>query len=235
MTGKRQFIGLAFLVCILLFSGCGELGQSEKAKAPRVDEIGKTPTEQKKAKLLRTIDRRFENPEAHFELGRLYQADGLWVQAEYEYNVALGFNPVHRQAQAAAVKVLANSGNTVKAELLADIYMNQVAGYAESSLRLALAFQGQQLDEYALDCYRQALHLAPNSAKIHRQIGYYYLSRNNKVQAKEYLVRSFQLNPNQPEVSGELGRLGVAVRIPRKTERSTKKLEKIVEQSDKDL
>ncbi|KKK97910.1 hypothetical protein LCGC14_2648010, partial [marine sediment metagenome] len=80
-----------------------------------------------------------------------------------------------------------------------------------------------------------ALHLAPNSAKIHRQIGYYYLSRNNKVRAKEYLVRSFQLNPNQPEVSGELGRLGVAVRIPRKTERSTKKLEKIVEQSDKDL
>jgi len=235
MTGKRQFIGLAFLVCILLFSSCGELGQSKKAKAPRVDKIGKTPTEQKKAKLLRVIDRKFENPGAHFELGQLYQADGLWVQAEYEYNVALGFNPVHRQAQAAVVKVLTNSGNTVKAELLADIYMNQVAGYAESSLRLALAFQSQQLDEYALDCYRQALHLAPNSAKIHRQIGYYYLSRNNKVQAKEYLVRSFQLNPNQPEVSGELGRLGIAVRIPRKTERSTKKLEKIVEQSDKDL
>ena len=235
MTGKRQFIGLAFLVCILLFSSCGELGQSEKAKAPRVDEIGRTPTEQKKAKLLRVIDRKFENPKAHFELGQLYQADGLWVQAEYEYNVALGFNPVHRQAQAAIVKVLADSDNTVKAELLADIYMNQVAGYAEGSLRLALAFQGQQMDEYALDCYRQALHLAPNSAKIHRQIGYYYLSRNNKVRAKEYLVRSFQLNPNQPEVSGELGRLGVAVRIPRKTERSTKKLEKIVEQSDKDL
>jgi hypothetical protein len=49
------------------------------------------------------------------------------------------------------------------------------------------------------------------------------------------LVRSFQLNPNQPEVAGELGRLGVVVRIPRKTQKRTKRLDKIVEQSDKEI
>jgi hypothetical protein len=49
------------------------------------------------------------------------------------------------------------------------------------------------------------------------------------------LSRSFQLNPNQPDVAGELGRLGVAVKIPRKTEKNTdaKKLDKMVEKSGK--
>jgi len=232
MTGKQNFIGLAFLVCTLLFGGCGLLGKGEKARAPRVGEVGQTPAEKEKVTLIKQIERKFENPEAHFELGQLYQDDGLWSQAERHYSTALNFNPVHRRAQAARVKVLLDSGNTAKAELLADIYMEQASNSAAGSLKLALGFQKQGLDEYALGCYRQALHLAPNSAKINRQIGYYYLSKNDKDRAKDYLSRSFQLNPNQPEVAGELGRLGVPVRIPRKTEKKTRKLDKIVERSD---
>ena len=131
------------------------------------------------------------------------------------------------------VKVLADSGDKTKSALTADIYINQVSASAEESLLLAMAFQKQRMDDYALTCYRQALRLAPNSAKIHRQIGFYYLSKNDRVLAQEYLIRSFQLNPNQPDVAGELGRLGVAVQIPRKTEKKTKSLDKIVEQSDK--
>jgi len=77
----------------------------------------------------------------------------------------------------------------------------------------------------------QAMNLAPNSAKINRQIGYYYLNKKDLIRAKEYLTRSFQLDPVQPDVAGELGRLGVAVRIPRKTETRTKNLDKIVEGS----
>ncbi len=233
MTGKTQFTGLALLICTLLFGGCGSLDKSGKAKAPKVDEVARTPAEQKKARLLKTIDRKFENPNAHFELGQLHQADGLWSKAEYHYNIALSFDPAHRNAQAAMVKVLTDSGSTAKAQLSADIYMNQVRALAAESLRLALAFQKQGLDEYALGCYRQALHLAPNSARINKQIGYYYLSKGNKELAKEYLTRSFQLDPGQPEVAGELGRLGVAVEIPRKTEKSTSRLDKIIEQAGK--
>lgn len=230
-------ISLILLVCTLLFGGCnsikGFFGRGRTAKAPGVGEVEKTPAEEKKARLLSQIDRKFENPKAHYELGQLYQADGLWMQAERQYNTALGFDPAHRMAQAAMVKVLIDSGNTDKAEIYAEIYMNQVASSASESLRLALAFQKQELDEYALDCYRQALHLAPNSARINRQIGYYYLSKGESEQAKGYLSRSFQLDPTQSEVAGELGRLGVAVKIPRKIEKDTKKLDKIVERSNK--
>ncbi len=231
MRGRAQFIGLALLVGVLLFVGCGGGG----AKAPRSDEIKVVLAEKEKAKLLRQLDRKFENPEAHFELGRLYQADGLWAKAEHEYTVALSFDPVHRRAQAARVKVLLSSGDTIKAELLADEYTLQASNLALGSLKLALAFQKQALDEYALACYQQALRLAPNSAKINRQIGYYYLSKNDKVRAQEYLARSIQLDPIQPEVAGELGRLGVTVSVPRKTKKSAKQLNKIIEQSDKEM
>jgi len=229
MTSKEKIFCLVFLICPLLLCGCNGL----KSNTPQADEVKKTPTEQKKADLLRTLDRRFENPDAHFELGQLYHADGMWAKAQYHYNIALSFDPVHRPAQAAMVKILLDSGDKAKAKITADIYLNQVSGSATESLKLGLAFQKQLLDDYALSCYQQALHLAPNSAKINRQIGYYYLSKKDKVRATEYLSRSFQLDPRQPDVAGELGRLGVQIRIPQKTEKNTKKLDKIVEQSDK--
>lgn len=235
MSGISKFeirTGLALLVCTLLLGGCDSLlGKGGKTKGTQ--EIVTTPAEVKKAALDRQIKRKFENPEAHFELGRLYQNEGRWAAAEYEYNTALSFDPVHRQAQAARVKVLLKDGDTAKAGLLADIYIQQASNSALASLKLALAFQKQELDDYAFTCYQQALRLSPNSAKIHRQIGYYYLSRGNKAQAQDYLSRSFQINPNQPDVAGELGRLGVRVEIPRKTEKGTKKLDKTVNQYNK--
>ncbi|UCE98599.1 MAG: hypothetical protein JSV82_05265 [Planctomycetota bacterium] len=233
MRVKLQFVGLIFVIFGLLLSGCTLPGGIKIGKGQKADEVKITPEEKKKAKLLKSIDRKFENPEAHYELGRLYQADGLWARALHHYEIALNFNPVHRQAQAARIKVLMDGGDMTKAELLAEEYIRQASSSAAASLQLALAFQDQELDEYALTCYQQGLRLAPSSAKINRQIGYYYLSRNETTLAREYLTRSFQLNPNQPEVAGELGRLGVPVRIPRKTEKSTKKLDKIVEQSEK--
>ena len=209
----------------LLSGGCN----GQKADVAGVEGVQETPAEKRKAELLKLLDRKFENPEAHFELGQLYQAERLWSKAEYHYNVALSFEPVHREAQAALVKVFLDSGDKAKSKTYADIYMSQVAGSASGLLRLGLGFQKQQLDEYALSCYQEALQLAPNSAKIHRQIGYYYLSKDDKVRAKEYFIRSFQLDPRQPDVAGELGRLGVEVRIPQKTEKQTEKTDKIVE------
>lgn len=226
--GKQISIGLAFLACILLLSGC-----NGKAKEPK--GIDRTVSEKKKAKLLKQIDQKFEDVEAHYQLGRVYQSEGMWVQAENQYGIALNFDPVHRQAQAARVKALLGGGDTAKSKLLAEEYIKQASVSAAAALKLALAFQEQGLDEYALKSYQQALYMAPDSATINRQIGFYYLGKGNKEAAREYLSRSFQLNPSQPDVAGELGRLGVAVKIPPKTKKSadTKKLDKIVDKSGK--
>ncbi len=213
---------LLSLYCTLLLVGCNE-GQTSSAKVDRARNI---PAAARKAELLKELERKFENPQAHFELAQLYQAEGLLQKAEYHYNVALTFDPVLTQAQAAMVKLFLESGDSTKGKTYADVYIKQASGSAVQSLRLAMSFQKEGLDDHALTCYQQALNLAPNSARIHKQIGYYYLSKGDKAQAKEYLVRSFQLDPNQPEVAGELGRLGVEVKIPVRTETVAKKLEK---------
>jgi len=215
-------LGFALFVCTLLLSGCVPTTESEKMQTPQVDRLVKTSAEVKRAKLLKAIERRFDNPSAHFELGQLYQAEGKWAAAEYRYSTALRFDPVHRDAQAAMVKVLTESGEQARAKLLADTYTKQVSSSAEWSLELGQAFQKQELDEYALTCYQQALRLGPNSAESNKQLGFYYLRKNDNVRAREYLSRSFELNRNQPEVALKLGQLGVEIRIPQEIEKDKK-------------
>jgi len=231
MAGKPKSVSISFLFCVLVLvlTGCNQLNLGPAAATD--EQIGQTPIEMEKERLLAQLDRKFENPKTHYQLGQLYKTDGLWTQAEYHFKTALSFEPAYRDAQAGRVNVLKASGDERLASLLADEYISQSSVSAEQSLRLGLAFQKELLDDFSLACYKQALRLAPNSAKINRQVGYYYLSKNNTVQATEYLIRSFQLNPHQPEVAGELGRLGIEVRIPRKTTTNTKKLDKMVDKS----
>ena len=205
-----SILTLSILLCWALFlAGCNGR-QSNVSVRPQVS----MPPEARKAELLNQLERRFENPEAHFQLGQIYHAEGLWAKAEYRYNVALGFDPADARAKAAMVKLFLDSGDSAKSKTHADTYMNKDSNSWKQSLRLAIAFHKQQLDEYALDSYQQAFSLAPGSAEVNKEFGMYYLDKDDKVLAKEYLIRSFNIDQNQPDVAGELGRLGVEVKIP---------------------
>jgi tetratricopeptide (TPR) repeat protein len=238
MTGKLKLAVLLSMVCALI-CGCNQNTASKKppvklATPEELNQIEKAvASEQEKKQLLKQLEGKFEDPEAHYKLGKLYQADGMWPKAESEFSTALSFDPVYYEAQAARIKVLFENHDKAKAALLVDEYITQAANSAAGSLKLGIGFQKEGLEEYSLTCYKQALRLAPNSAKVNRQVGYYYLSKNQTEQAKIYLTRSFQLDPTQAEVAGELGRLGVAVQIPRKTDTNTKKVDDIVDKANK--
>jgi tetratricopeptide (TPR) repeat protein len=208
----------ALFVCTFLPGGCTPTTENENIQTPGVGKVTQTLSEEKKQELLKTVQRRFENPQAHYELGQIYRNEGLLVSAEYHYNTALRFDPVHREAQAAMVKMLTDSGETAKAKQLAVTYMGEVSSSAAGARRLGLAFQKEGLDEYALACYQEALRLEPSSAESYKLMGYYYLSKNDKVLAREYLSRSFELKRNQPDVALTLGQLGVEIKIPQQTE-----------------
>jgi tetratricopeptide (TPR) repeat protein len=211
------FILLLYCAFLLVLVGC----ESQEMKAAEAERARKLPPEARMANLQQALEKKFENPEAHFELAQLYQAEGQWAKAEYHYNIALSFDPTKVEAQAAMVKLFIESGDPAKSKNYAETYIRN-AGISEiQSLRLAKAFQDQKLDDYAVACYQQALKLAPNSAEANKQVAYYYLNKDDKDRAKEYFVRSFQLDPNQPDVAGELGRLGVEVKIPGQTAAGT--------------
>ncbi len=194
-------------VSALLLTGCHE--QDQKKSEP----ITISP-ELRKAQLLKEIDRKYENPQAHYELGRIFHTDGLWSKAENEYRVAIAFDPILWDAEAALVKLFLDKGDEAKAERTALNAIDRASYSAAASLGLAKAFQKEYLDKYALKCHSQALALSPNSAEVYKHIGYYYLAKRNVALAEANLRHSFELDPYQPEVAGELGRMGIIVEVP---------------------
>ena len=220
-------VGLA-----LITAGCNEKQKTATGEKISDKELS-GESEKQKAMLLKELDKKYDNAKAHYDLGKLYHSQGLWDKAEWEYNKALAFDPMHHDAQASIVKLLVDKGDTAKSEVIADMYMSQASVSAKHSLLLGRAFQDRGLDEYALACYRQAHNLAPNSVAINKQLGYYYLLKKDNANAEMYLRRTFELDPSQAEVAGELGRLGVKVQVPTKKTMNAKKLDKIAEEQEK--
>jgi Tfp pilus assembly protein PilF len=177
---------------------------------------------QRKAELLKELDSKFVNPRAHVELAKIYQDEKQLDEAEYHYSTALSFDPVSWPAQAGIVKIKQLKGSRHEAAVAAEVYINQVAASGERSLKLAIAFDLQKLDEYALTCYQQALRLDPESARVYKHIGYFYLDRGDEAQAEKNFVKSFNLDRLQPDVAKELGRLRVTIELPQKAPRDSK-------------
>jgi tetratricopeptide (TPR) repeat protein len=208
MNAKVRITILGILFCALIIPGC------RSTSSARVEDNARIAADIRKVELQKELDKKWENPTAHYELGQLYHAEGDWSKAEYHYNIALGFNPAYRDVQAAMVKLQLSKGDKQMADKLANGYITQVVSMPEQILSLGAAFEKQGMDDFALDCYNKALKATPDSWQVNRQLGYYYLHKNKKDVAKDYFIRSFQMNPNQPDVANELGKLGVAIKIP---------------------
>ncbi len=208
-----RIVTILSLVLALVLAGCDSASKSTDT------ENEETAIQQSlKAQLLEQIDKKYENPEAHYQLGKLSYAEGQLDKADFEYRVALGFNPVHYRAQAGVVKVATDQKQTERAQIIAELYISQAAVSAPASVRLGKAFQNEGLGEYALSCYYQATGLTPKSPEPYKLLGFYYLGEDDQVRAEENFRRSFELDPYQTDVAGELGRMGVIIGLPRITD-----------------
>ncbi len=219
MAGKRGGLeptARTLILCVLLgpiflvLWGC-DTGGSRASNVPPITTATSDPTE---AQLLAELQQKFENPQAHLQLARVYHKAQNWNKAEWYYNNALGFDPANKAAQAGLVKLFLDRGETAKAEQYANSFIRQAAPSVRETLRLGWEFKQVNLDDYTLRCFRQALDAEPNSFEANKQMGFYYYDKSDTAKAKQYLLRSFELNPRQPEVAGALGKLGVVVELP---------------------
>jgi len=217
---RREALCIAvLLVCAIAILGCN----GGNAKQTESDKSQVLSAAENRAGLLTKLERRFENPDVHFELGQSYRNDGLWTQAEYHFETALRFDPLNRAAQAAMIRLLIDSGDQAKASICAKRYLKQVEYSWKETMKLGDALGQERVEEYALACYQQTVRLAPEAPQGHKALGRYYLSKNDNDMAKECLKRSFRLDPSQAEVAGELGRLGVIVSVSRSSETGMEK------------
>ena len=246
MSLLNKVVCVVFVSSFLFLAGCSSANNANAIdKQPRratgvpqdfkkaPGEVRMTAIEAEKNEMLLRIECNYKDAEAHYLLGRIYQRENKLPQADKEFGIALTLDPVYREAQAARVKTMVDNGKADSAAVLAEEYQRLASNSAMSSLELGLGFEDQDLDEYALQSYLQALRLAPNSAKINRQIGFCYAAKKDDIQAHNYLSRSFQLNPYQNDVANELGRLGVAIKVPAKVQKNTGSLDKKVNEFQK--
>ncbi len=204
----------SLLVSVLLVSGCETPDRRTSRQGTYRSPVKEKTTQERKEELKELLSSRFVDSKLHLEMAVIYLDEQNWEEAKYHYATAISFDPVCWPAQAGLVKIQKLQGRTVEANAAADVYMNQVAASAKKSLKLAMAFDQHKLDEQALACYQQALRVDPEFPEIHRQIGYFYLERGDKVQAEKYFVESFNLNPFQPDIAEQLGFLGVTIESP---------------------
>ena len=217
MTGNRRsvgsggagfkFIGLMSCLFALCLTGCYQPN-------PRVDRQQIESMANPEAYLLSLLDQRYINPDVHCELGRYYHSQHQDTKALHHYQTALGFDPAHRPTQAAMIKLYLDQGKMSQAQELMQRYQRQIGSSPQQLVELGDALEGEGLDNYALSCYQQALKLGPDLAPTNKYLGLYYLKHNDLDQAKQYLKRSFDINPNQPDVAKHLGELGVTVQVP---------------------
>ena len=200
--------GLLLACALTILGGCAGTKASPSPVKP-TEVSGKS-----EAELQAKVSDKFEDPQSHYELARVYHKAHNWTKADYHYRVAVGLDPANRAAQAGYVKMLADSGDKTKSEDFAGTYIRQAGVSEKETLRLGWEFEQLGMDEYALRCYKQAVAAGPDSDAANRQLGFYYVGKGDSANAKTYLMRSFELNPRQPDVAGALGRLGVVVQTP---------------------
>ena len=218
----------AGLLLVVIFSGCDLFNRKkgEEVVVPTEDEV-------RRAELNKRLDRKWDDANAHYELGKIYLADGMWRQAEHEFEIAMGYDPVHWNSSAAMIRTLVESEQKVKAKILAENYIRRARYSASASLLLGKAFQKEYFDEYAITCFEQALRIAPDSAGLNKEVGFYYLSKKDNVRAVSYLRHSFEIDHNQPDVARALGKLGVGVELPRGKE-NPKRLDSLLRKQDEE-
>ena len=198
---------VTLLAVALLLAGC-----TETEKGPTGG--GVVTTADRKVALRSAIDQRFENPRAHYELGKIYRDEGLWEQAEFHFGVVTRIAPTHWPARAALVRLLTDRKRTADASVAVRSFVGQTASPVEL-MRLTQAFRNEGLEGPALEALQEGLKRWPDSALIYKQLGLYYLAKEDHRQAEQYLRRSFELDGHQPDVAYELGKLGVIIETPK--------------------
>jgi tetratricopeptide (TPR) repeat protein len=172
--------------------------------------------EQQKQKLYEQIEAKYEVPKAHYQLGQIYRNEGNYDRAAYHFTTSAEFLPMNWPAQAASVRAYQDGNRPDKAGIVSTQWVQRTTK-AEEAISLGKAFENEKMNTYALRAYERAAALAPRSPVVYKQLGNYYLRRNDKIHAEEQFRKSFEMDPYQADVSAELGKMGVIVQAPRKT------------------
>lgn len=162
-------------------------------------------------------------PDAHYNLGRVYKAQGFIKEALVEFQIALKLNPNYVAAKRELNAIKASLENDVRAQLKikGKENFNQTqfepipAAEAEKKARQLL---NQGRADEAIRYFEQALRQKEDDAGLNKMIGYLYFRQNRYSNSLERYSKAMQLSPADPEVPYAIGLIHMKTSMPEKAE-----------------
>lgn len=167
------------------------------------------------------VDERY--PDAHYNLGRVYQAQGFIKEALVEYQIALKLKPDYIAARRAYDSLKASLEDDVRQQLKIKgkdnidktVFKPLPAEQAEKKGRELLS---QNRPQEAIRYFEQAVRQRPDNLGLNKILGYLYFRQNRFANALKYYEKALELMPVDPEIPYAIGLIQMKTSLPEKAE-----------------
>lgn len=171
--------------------------------------------------------------EAHYNLGRVYKAQGFIKEALIEFQIALKINPAYLAARRELDSIKASLEQDVRSQLKIQgqetVQQTEFSTLpADEAEKKGRQFLNQGKSQEAIRYFEQALRQKPNDGQLLKMVGYLYFQQNRFSNALEYYGRAREYLPVDAEVPYALGLIYMKTKMPEKAEdvfRQTLKLQ----------
>jgi len=200
------------LLILVVWQGCGVEAVRSNRRAQVYLEHDKY--EAAKQELERSVNLDFENPASHYWLAKCYAALNETTKAEWEYALAVRFDPVNDLFQMSYIKFLNDNGKEKESLRATKVFLEHKEGAMRDFLRLGDTFIAEKMDKQGLMAYFAAAKVEPKNVTPLLTVADYFASKGDKEKESEYRVKAFKINPYYPGLAKWLGEHGLRVDVP---------------------
>ncbi len=171
--------------------------------------------------------------EAHYNLGRVYKAQGFIKEALIEFQIALRLNPAYLAAQRELDSIKSTLEQDVRTQLKIQgqetVQQTEFATLpADEAEKKGRQLLNQGKSGEAIRYFEQALRQNPNNGQLLKMVAYLYFQQNRFSNALDYYGRAREYLLTDAEIPYAIGLIYMKTRMPEKAEdafRQTLKLQ----------
>ncbi len=158
-----------------------------------------------------------KSAEGHFNLGRVYKAQGFLKEAVLEFEITLAINPGHQQArrelQAIKTQLQSDIGARLKLEGQEEALrqrQSDTPGPTPEQRAQEILRQGRTAQAIAL--YEEASRADPFNVRLKKTLGFLYFKQNDLSNSLARYEEAARLAPDDPELHYALGLIDMRTR-----------------------
>ena len=153
----------------------------------------------------KVLDIKPNNPEAYYNMGKVFQDQGKLEEAIDAYRKAFSLKPDYADAYNNMGNAFKNLGNLEKAIEAYSKAISIQPNYANAYNNIGNAFQGQGKLEKAIGIYKQALSLRPDYAEAYYNMGNAFKEQGKLAESIKAYKKAIAIKPDYADAYNNLG------------------------------